>query len=198
MREVTPRAFLQEKFDEPIYVHLRSEHYYEHKDSRPWDKSDFYHNPEDYICTFKPYSQVADLLVNGILWKPGIPAFFSRAEIKEDAFNIEVIADISCDIPGSLPSTLRATTIENPVYGYHKYSSSEVEPYLVNTLDIMAVGNLPCELPYDASKGFGDDLLRSVMPHLLSKKEDDIIKNATIAENGSLTRRYTYLTDYIS
>ncbi len=198
LREVTPRAFLQEKFDEPIYVHLRSEHYYEHKDSRPWDKSDFYHNPEDYICTFKPYTQATDLLVNGILWKPGIPAFFSKAEMKEDNFNIEVIADISCDIPGSLPSTLRSTTIENPVYGYHKYSSAEVEPYMPNTVDIMAVGNLPCELPFDASKGFGEDLLRSVMPHLLNKKEDDVIKNATIAENGSLTKRYTYLTDYIA
>ncbi|MDZ4756659.1 MAG: NAD(P)-dependent oxidoreductase [Bacteroidota bacterium] len=198
LREVTPRAYLQEQFDEPIYVHLRSEHYYEHKDSRPWDKSDFYHNPEDYKGTFKPYTQVTDLLVNGILWKPGVPPFFTRAEMKEDNFNIQVIADISCDIPGSLPSTLRATTIENPVYGYHKYSESEVEEYMPNTIDIMAVGNLPCELPYDASNGFGEDLLRSVMPHLLSKKFDDIILNATIAENGSLTKKYLYLTDYIS
>lgn len=197
LREVTPRAFLQEHFDEAVFVHLRSEHYYEHKHHRPWDKSDFYHNPEDYISVFGPYARRTDLMINGIFWQQGVAPFFTREEIKTDDFGIRVIADISCDIPGSIPATLRATTIEDPVFGYHPLTAQETPPYQSHTIDIMAVGNLPCELPLDASLGFGDDLIRSVIPHLLSGKPNDIIERATIAASGKLMSRFEYLRDYI-
>lgn len=198
IREVTPRAFLEDQFQEAVYVHLRSEHYYEHKEHRPWDKSQFYHSPEDYYSVFRPYYRKADILINGIFWKEGVPAFFSKEEMKEEAFRIRVIGDISCDIPGSIPCTLRSTTIESPVYGYHPYLEKETEPYLPHTIDVMAVGNLPCELPVDASSGFGDDLIRSVVPHFMETNNSDIITRAIICENGNLMPKYLYLTDYIS
>ncbi len=197
IREVTPRAFLSETFDEAVFVHLRSEHYYEHKNHRPWDKSDFYHNPEDYNSVFEPYAKTTDLLINGIFWHAGVPMFFTREEMKADDFKIRVIADISCDIPGSIPSTLKSTTIEDPVFGYHPLSETETTPYQSHTIDVMSVGNLPCEMPFDASIGFGDDLIRSVMPHLLLSTPNDIITRATIAKNGTLTSKFEYLKDYI-
>lgn len=197
IREVTPRAYLSETFDEAVFVHLRSEHYYEHKNHRPWDKSDFYHNPEDYLSVFTPYTFETDILINGIFWHLGVPIFFTREEMKADDFKIRVIADISCDVPGSLPSTLRATTIEDPVYGYHPLSEKETTPYQSHTIDVMAVGNLPCEMPYDASIGFGEDMIRSVLPHLLQPGIDDVIERATIALNNKLTSKFEYLKDYI-
>ncbi|MBI3233620.1 MAG: alanine dehydrogenase [Bacteroidetes bacterium] len=197
IREVTPRAFLSETFEEAVFTQLRSEHYYEHKNHRPWDKSDFYHNPEDYSSVFYPYTHVTDLLVNGIFWHAGVPMFFTKEEMKSDDFKIRVIADISCDIPGSIPATIKATTIEDPVYGYHPLSEMETTPYQSHTIDVMAVGNLPCEMPYDASIGFGEDLIRSVIPHLIMPSKDEVITRATIATQGKLTAKFEYLKDYI-
>lgn len=117
--------------------------------------------------------------------------------MKSDDFSIRVIADISCDIPGSIPATLRATTIEDPVYGYHPLTEQESAPYQSHTIDVMAVGNLPCELPFDASIGFGDDLIRSVLPHLLTGKTNEIIDRATIAASGKLMPKFEYLRDYV-
>lgn len=197
IREVTKQEFLEGKFDKPVFVHLRSEDYYARKDGKVWDKSDFYHNPEEYESSFKPYYQVADMMVNAIFWHQGIPAFFTKEEMKESDFNIKVIADITCDLNGPIPSTTKATTIENPVYGYHPFSEKITEPFLKHTVDVMAVGNLPCEVPADASTEFGESILRYVMPHLLNEDTDSIIQRATITEKGSLTDRYQYLADYV-
>lgn len=198
IREVTNRAYLNDTFSEPVYVHLRSEDYYEHKEHRPFDKGDFYHNPEDYYSVFRPFAHATDLLINAIFWAPGIPPFFSKEEMKDPRFAIKAIADISCDIPGSLPSTIRATTIDAPVYGYHPFSEKETKAFQPNAIDVMAVGNLPCELPKDASLGFGEDLIRSVIPQLMADAPSDIIARATIAYHGVLSERYQYLSDFVA
>jgi alanine dehydrogenase len=197
IREVTKREFLEQIFQEPVFVHLRSEDYYARKDGKAWDKSDFYHNPEEYVSTFHPYYRVCDMMVNAIFWHQGIPAFFTKEDMKQTDFNIKVIADITCDLNGPLPCTQKATTIAEPVYGYHPISEKITTPYLTHTVDVMAVGNLPCELPSDASMEFGESMLKYVMPHLLSGERDDIIDRATIAVAGKLTERYLYLTDYV-
>lgn len=197
IKEVTKKEFLSNTFSEPVFVHLRSEDYYIRKDGRVWDKSDFYHNPEEYLSAFQPYYKVCDLMVNAIFWHPGIPAFFTKENMKEGGFNIKVIADITCDLNGPIPSTFKATTIENPVYGYHPISEKETAPFLKHTIDVMAVSNLPCELPGDASIEFGESILRYVIPHLLNEDKDSIVERATITANGKLTDRYEYLADYV-
>src|SRR5690606_14201213 len=101
-----------------------------------------------------PYTRVCDLMINAIFWNERIPRFFSREDMKDHSFHIKVIADISCDINGSIPATLKDTTIDDPVFGYHPLSETIEPPYLKNTIDIMAVSNLPCELPLDASTAF--------------------------------------------
>ncbi len=196
--EVTPDEFLNDQFNKPVYAHLVSEDYYAHKDGREWDKADFYRNPESYESTFLPYTSKCDLMMNAVFWNERIPRFFSKEDMKSRDFRIKVIADISCDINGSIPATMKDTSIENPVFGYHPYSESIEEPYQPDTIDIMAVSNLPCELPVDASLAFGDQLLRHVMGELLKKQKSRMIEQATIAKSGVLTPKYLYLSDYVA
>lgn len=197
IHHVSQEEFLENEYDHPVYVQLRSEDYYQRRDGREWDKSDFYKHPEDYVSCFQPYTKAADLFINAVFWKEGIAPFFTKEEMKAKDFRIKIISDITCDIPGPLPSTLRSTTIDNPFFGYNPFLESETQSFLPNTIDVQAVGNLPCELPVDASVEFGEQLIRHVLPHLLIEDRDHIIKTATIAQNGVLTERYACLKDYV-
>jgi saccharopine dehydrogenase (NAD+, L-lysine-forming) len=197
IREVTKREYINQTFDEPVFVHLRVDDLYRRKDGMAWDKSDFYHNPELYECNFRPFYAHTDMMINAIFWKQGIPVFFTREEMKNSDFKIHVIADITCDIDGSIPSTVRSTTIEDPVYGWHALSEKVVAPFQKHTVDVMAVGNLPCELPLDASTEFGTYLMHHVLPELIDNEKGFIITHATITENGELTPGYRYLRDYV-
>lgn len=198
IHHVTPEEFLENDYEEAVYVSLRSEDYYSRRDGREWDKSDFYKHPEEYVSRISPYYKKADIFINAVFWKDGIVPFFTKEEMKSKEFRISVISDITCDIPGPLPSTIRSTTIENPIYAYNQYLGTETTPYQKQYIDVQAVGNLPCELPIDASVEFGEQLIRHVLPNLLIEDKGDIIKNATIAENGKLTDRYNYLSDYVA
>lgn len=198
IHQVSQEEFIENDYNEPVYVHLRSEDYYKRKDGKAWDKSDFYKHPEDYISSFEQYYQRADIMLNGIFWKQGIPVFFTPEEMKSSNFRIKIMSDITCDIPGPIPSTIRSTSIENPFYGYNPFLEKEVEAFLPNSIDVQSVGNLPCELPVDASKEFGEQLIRHVLPYLLEGDNENIIINATIASNGKLSKKFEYLSDYVS
>jgi alanine dehydrogenase len=197
VHHVSQEEFLANEYDEAVYVTLRSEDYYARRDGREWDKADFYKHPEEYMGTFAPYYKTADIMINAVFWKQGIPPFFTRDDMKSKEFRIRTISDITCDIPGPLPSTLRTSTIEDPVYGYNQYLESETKPYQKQYVDVQAVSNLPCELPVDASIEFGDQLVRYVLPNLLIEDRGDIIKLATITEDGGLTTGFEYLRDYV-
>jgi len=197
IREVTPDEFLEESFNVPTYVHLVPEDFYRHKEGRMWDKADFYHNPENYVSSFFPYTRKCDMMLNAIFWNEKIPRFFSIYDMKSPEFGIKVIADISCDINGSIPATVKDTTIEDPVFGFHPLSESVEPPFLPNTIDIMAVSNLPCELPLDASFAFGEQLIKHVLGHLIKSNDDPMISRATIAADGKLMKRFAYLEDYV-
>lgn len=198
IHHVTPEEFLENTYDHPVYVQLRSEDYYTRKDGREWDKADFYKHPEDYRSSFAPYYKKANVMVNAVFWKEGIEPFFTHEEMKRSDFAVQVISDITCDVPGPLPSTLRSTTIEHPFFGYNPFLEKETTPFRKEHIDVQAVGNLPCELPIDASIEFGEQLIRHVLPHLLLEDVGGIIKGATIADSGLLTEKYKYLTDYVS
>ncbi|GAB1447913.1 MAG: NAD(P)-dependent oxidoreductase [Bacteroidia bacterium] len=198
VHQVSQEEFLYHDYNEAIYVHLRSEDYYAHRDGRFWDKSDFYKHPEDYESVFKPFYQKADIMINGVFWKDGIAPFFTHEEMKGADFRIKVISDITCDIPGPLPCTLRSTVIGNPFYGYNPMLEKEVEPFLPNVIDMQTVANLPCELPVDASMEFGEQLIRHVLPSLLVEDSEHIIANATIAQDGKLTEKFKYLEDFVA
>ncbi|HNN09885.1 MAG TPA: NAD(P)-dependent oxidoreductase [Bacteroidia bacterium] len=201
IRKVTPFEFLNYSFREPVYVQLHSENYYERKDGSDFSKADFYHYPEKYNCTFcdpGSYSSFTDLLVHCAYWNPNAAVLFTKEDMRSPAFRISVIADVTCDINGSIPSTHRATTIEDKFYGYNPVNEKEEEAFSTDTITVMSIDNLPCELPRDASEGFGKHLIERVIPLLIGHDKDNVIYRATIARNGELTPRFAYLTDYIS
>ncbi|MFM9944002.1 MAG: NAD(P)-dependent oxidoreductase [Bacteroidia bacterium] len=196
IKKVTPDEFLNQTFDEIVYTLLDINDLYERKDGSPWNHDHFFNNHSAYQSKFKPYCSVATILINGVFWDSAMPQHFSKEDTKSNDFSIKVIGDISCDVEGSVPITIHDTHAENPVFGWDAANQCECEPFTEKSIDVMAVSNLPSELPANASEGFGNDLLKFVLPELL-KPESEMIKNATICQNGNLTEKFNYLADYI-
>ncbi|MEQ8478384.1 NAD(P)-dependent oxidoreductase [Fulvivirga sp.] len=198
IRKVTPAEFLTNLYDEPVYAQLNSRDYNKPIAGGEFNRSEFYEHPENYESDFLKFAQVADVLIAGAFWDPEAPVLFKREDIIRPDFKIRVIADITCDIEGSIPSTKRSSTIDDPIYDYNP-SDDEVEAPLKDegNITVMAVDNLPCELPRDASTDFGNEMVNNVLPHLLGDDEQEVIKRAVIAENGRLTERFQYLQNYV-
>ncbi len=198
IRKVTPYEFLYCSFREPVYCQLHSKDMYMRKDGSAWNTDDFYHHPDNYASAFLPYTKVCDLLITAHFWDGKAAPLFTRDQMKLPDFHISEIADITCDINGSVPSTLKASTINEPFYGYNPITERMDIPFSKNAVTIMAVDNLPCELPREASEDFGKELMERVMPSLLGVDKDGIIERATITKNGILTPRFAYLKDYVN
>lgn len=198
IREVDPIEFLMEDFKEAVFTVLRSQDYAARKDKHHFDSSRFRSHPEEYLSIFEPYFQVADILINGIFWDNRAPAFFSAADMRRSDFRIRVIADITCDLApiSSIPSTLKASSIADPVFGYDPVSETECAPYQPHSIDMMTIDNLPNELPRDASTAFGSMFIRRILPAFFEAKSG-VLERATIADRGQLTSRYAYLRSYV-
>ncbi len=198
IRKVTPYNFMNERFSEPVFTQLNSRDYTKHTEAAPFKRSEFFAHPERFENNFLPYAKAADMLVACAFWHPSAPVLFEREDVLKNDFKIRVVADITCDIEGSIPSTKRPSTIEDPIYDYNP--SDDVEQQSLSdeaNITVMAVDNLPCELSRDASESFGDQFIENVLPHLLGNDEKSVIKNATIAQDGMLTDRFGYLQDYV-
>ncbi len=200
IRKVTPYEFLNYTFREPVYVQLHSKDFHALKNGSGWNSTEFYHHPELFNCTFSDHGSFADncdLLIHCTYWNPKAPVLFTKEQMKGPKFKISVIADVTCDINGSVPSTTHSSTIEDKFYGYNPHTGSEDDAFASSTITIMAVDNLPCELPRDASEGFGKDLMEKVIPSLLGD-DNGLIEKGTITKDGKLTSRFEYLSDYAS
>lgn len=198
IRRITPYEFTHYSFREATYVQLHSADYNEPKDGTMFNVPDFYSHPANYRSTFGKYTKFCDLLVHCSFWDPRAPKLFSREDMRSPDFRISVIADVTCDIDGSIPSTVKPSTIEDPFYGYNTKTEQVEEPFSHETITVMAVDNLPCELPRDASEDFGKELIDKVLPSLLVKDQNALIERASIAKDGKLTERFNYLSDYVS
>ena len=196
IRKVTPYEFLHCSFREAVYCQLHSKDMYLTRDGSSWDLNDFYNHSENYASSFFPYTKVCDLLITGHFWDGKAPALFTKDQMKVPDFHISVIADITCDVNGSVPSTLKASSILEPFYGYNPMTEQVDIPFAKNTITIMAVDNLPCELPREASEDFGKELMERVMPCLFGEDKEGMIERATITKGGKLTKAYQYLKDY--
>jgi len=195
VQEVEPDEYKENTFPYPVYVHLKGADLYQHKITETYKRLDFHQNPKDYKCIFENYLPYTDLLINGVYWDTDIPRLFEMEDIKLDNFKIKTIADITDDFNGSIPCNLGDSTIQNPVYGIDKNTFEKTEPYLPNSIDIMAVGNLPNELSRDASRYFGEQLIKFVLDDLL-KDGSPTLDRATMLLNGKLTSNYSYMNDY--
>ena len=193
--EVEPEDYLLKTFPYPVFTQLKGALLYEHAITGRYNREDFHNNPSEYICKFHEYVGVTDILMNGIYWDSSIPRLFEIENIDDEDFRIQTIADITDDKGGSVPCNLGDTTIEDPIYGVDRATGKRTAPYLAGSIDVMAVGNLPNELPRDASRYFGEMLIKHIL-HDLFNDGSEIIEKATIIKNGKITPRFEYLREY--
>ena len=197
LKKVSVDAYLNQNFDEPVYCLVDVLDYNKRKDGQVLNHRDLYRNPENYVSDFMRFSKVTDFFIAGHFYGNGAPYLFTREDAKSKDFHIKFVADISCDVDGPVASTLRASTIADPIYGYNPQSESEVDYKDKNAIVVMAVDNLPCELPKDASEGFGELFLQNVIPAFFNNDKDGVLQRAKMTENGKLTERFAYLQDYV-
>jgi len=199
--QVSPEEFLTHDFTTPVFTQVHAEHYVQHREpGQPFDKKDYYRHGENYASVFAPYYRRTDIFINGIFYDKKAPAFFTVSDMQQPDFHIRVVADISCDMmPGaSVPCTIRPSKIADPVYGFDPATGLETAPYLSGSVDVMAIDNLPSELPRDASVFFGEQLLQYILPKFARICQSEVLRRATIAEKGSLTPAFEYLRDYVN
>jgi len=198
IKEVEPQDFLHGYFEEPVFVCLSSSDYMRRKSDGGFEQAHFYANPEGYESQFLPFAGTGEILIAAAFWDPKAPRLFELSAIKSPEFSISVIADITCDIDGSIPTTRRASTILDPVYDVDRDTMQELPPFAKqHSISVMAIDNLPCELPRESSAEFSRQLREWVIPELY-QVNSPILEKATIARDGDLTLEFMYLSDYVS
>jgi len=197
LMEVGVKDYLETTFDHAVYCQIDVDEYNLRKDGTKGNMQDFFKNPGEYRSNFFRFVKITDFYIAGHFYGDGAPFLFTREDARHPEFKINTVADISCDINGPVATTLRASTIADPIYGYDPVSASETNYKNKNAIAVMAVDNLPAELPRDASAGFGDAFVKHVIPAFFNKDADGILERARMTKNGMLTKRYAYLKDYV-
>ena len=197
IKKVSVEAFLNTEFTEAVYVQLDVLDYCERIDGKQLGKLDFFQHPEAYRSTFERFTSIADMFVAGHFYGKGAPTFFTRDQAKVASFKLKVVADISCDIDGPIACTIRPSTIEDPIYGYDPQSETEVDYRNSNAIAVMAVDNLPCELPKDASEGFGETFVNAIIPAFFNSDASGILERSRMTKNRQLTPAFSYLQAYV-
>lgn len=198
IKEVSDALYLTSEFSEAVYCRVDVMEYAKRKDGRVGDRFEFYEDPTPYESNFMPYAKVTDMFIAGHFYGNNAPYLFTREDARHPDFKINLVADISCDIDGPVASTIRPSTIAEPFYGYDPKSEGEVAFDAAGAITVMAVDNLPCELPKDASEGFGETFLKYVIPAFFNDDAKGILERAKVTEAGVLTERFQYLQDYVN
>jgi alanine dehydrogenase len=199
IKEVTPEEFETQDFDSPVFTHLDVEDYYAKRDGSEFSKKEFYSNPETYRCTFNRFLSKADMYIPCHYWSDKADYIITRNDLKAEDIRLSVVADISCDIDCAVACTIRPSKISDPMYGYNPDTESEDDMMKEGVIAVMAVDNLPCELPLDASEDFGSELMREVMPSLIGDDKDGIIARGSETNlQGELTEYFAYLENYLA
>jgi len=197
IKEVSIENFLTKKYSSAVYTQIDILDYNKRTDGTESSKQDFYQNPEKYTSDFERFSQVADIFMAGHFYGNGAPEILTREMLLSKNNNIRVVADISCDVDGPIACTIKASTIAEPLFGYLPSENKEVDIFHPSAIVVMSVDNLPCELPKDASEGFGEMFMEHVVPAFFNGDKDGILQRAKITENGQLTERFKYLQAYV-
>lgn len=197
LKKVTVLDYLEKTFNEPVYCRIDASEYNKRKDDVRGNKQDFFANPDAYKSNFFRFAKVTDFYIAGHFYEQGAPYLYTREDVKRPDFKIKVVADVSCDIDGPVATTIRPSTIAEPIYGYNPKTALETDFKQPDAIAVMAVDNLPCELPRDASVGFGDAFLKNVIPAFFNGDENGVLERARMTKNGKLTKRYAYLQDYV-
>jgi alanine dehydrogenase len=197
IQSVSVEDYLNKTFNEPVYCKIDVLDYNKRKDGKVIDVSDFFKNTQDYESNFMRFAKVTNYYIAGHFYGNGAPKFYTKEDVNSPEFKIKVVADISCDVNGPIATTIRASTIADPIYGYYPQTATEMDYKDDSAIAVMAVDNLPCELPKDASEGFGKQFLQHVIPAFYNGDANGILQRAKITENRKLTERFAYLQDYV-
>ncbi|MCK0156373.1 NAD(P)-dependent oxidoreductase [Cellulophaga sp. F20128] len=197
LKKVTVKDYLEKEFTEAVYCQIDASEYNKRKDGVRGSKVDFFTNPRAYKSNFYRFAQVSDFYIAGHFYGDGAPYLYTREDAKQTDFKIRVVADVSCDIDGPVASTIKPSTIADPVYGYDPKTESVTDFKNHEAIAVMAVDNLPCELPRDASVGFGESFLKYVIPAFFNQDKDGVLERARMTKDGKLTPRFAYLQDYV-
>jgi len=197
IKQVSVENYLTKNYSEAVYTQIDVLDYNKRKDGKPSDKKDFYDNPTQYISDFERFTKVSDMFMAGHFYANDAPVILTREMLNAADNKIKVVADISCDVEGPIACTIKASTIADPFFGYLPNEGIEVPYTHPAAIVVMSVDNLPCELPKDASEGFGEMFMEHVIPAFFNGDKDGILQRAKITENGHLTERFRYLQDYV-
>ena len=197
IKEVSVENYLTKNYTQPVYTQIDVLEYNKRKDGQVLDFTDFYDNPKEYISDFERFTKVSDIYITGHFYANEAPVILTREMLQSKDCKIKVVADVSCDVNGPIACTLRSSTIAEPLYGYLPSEGKEVDVFHPAAIVVMAVDNLPCELPKDASEGFGEMFMEHVIPAFFNGDKEGILQRAKITENGKLTPRFSYLQDYV-
>ena len=198
IKEVSISDYLNKSFEEAVYIQIDVLNYNNRIDNQTLDRFDFYKNPSEYKSTFNKFSSTSDMFIAGHYYDKNAPNLITLEDVNLDDFKIKLIADISCDINGPIVSTIRSSTIKDPIYGYDPISNKEVDYNQAGAITVMAVDNLPCELPRDASESFGEMFITDVLPSFFNEDKDGVLQRSKMTSKGELTDKFSYLSDFIS
>tara|TARA_R110002049_G_scaffold33535_34_gene110527 strand:+ start:1916 stop:3121 length:1206 start_codon:yes stop_codon:yes gene_type:complete len=197
LQKVTVKEYLEKEFSEPVYCQIDASEYNKRKDGVRGSKKDFFAHPEEYKSNFFRFAKVSDFYIAGHFYGDGAPYLYTREDAKQADFKIRVVADVSCDIDGPVATTIKPSTIADPIYGYDPQTEAVTDFMNKDAIAVMAVDNLPCELPRDASVGFGESFLKYVIPAFFNADKDGVLERARMTKDGKLTPRFAYLQDYV-
>lgn len=197
IKEVSPEEYLRETHNEPVFTHLDTEDYYVRKDGKEFSKQEFYAQPELYTSNFEQFAFNSDIYIPCHFWSSKSPYILTRETLLNEKNRLKVVGDISCDVNEPIACTIRPSKIGNPIYGYDPVQNTEVDFLSKGAIAVMAIDNLPCELPLDASEDFGNELIKHVIPKLLGDDPDAVIERASETNlDGKLMPNFKYLEDY--
>ncbi|WP_347049750.1 NAD(P)-dependent oxidoreductase [Flavobacterium olei] len=197
VKEITIDNYLNKKYAQAVYVQLDVLEYNKRKDGEMLDFKDFVNHPDEYESDFEKFTKVSDIYFAGHFYANNAPLILTKEMLNASDCKLKVVADISCDVNGPIACTIRSSTIEEPLYGYFPLEDREVDLFHPAAVAVMAVDNLPCEIPKDASEGFGEQFMQHVIPAFFNGDKDGILQRAKITEKGKLTERFSYLQDYV-
>jgi len=195
IKQVSKEEFLKSNFEYPVYCNLETKDYVIHKNQKPFELKHFIEFPREYESQTYEYLKESDLFISAHYWDPSSPKIFTKDQTKQFS-KLKIIGDVTCDVDGSIPTTIKSTTIEEPNFFLNTETFSETNKSSSN-LAVMAVDNLPSELPRDSSTEFGNDIINTVIPFILGK-DDGRILNSTITTEGRFLEKYNYLDEYIN
>lgn len=166
-------------------------------DGTEFSFGDFTKNPTAYESNFMRWAKASDLLICAHFWAPNAPVYLSTDDLRQEDMRIRMIGDVTCDIKGSIMSTIRPATHAEPYYDYNPLTECDETAFSSDSnITVMAVDTCPNALPMDTSEYFGEMLIEHVFGPILRGEESKIVERSTILKKGELTERFAYLEGY--